>query len=66
MFRVPEQSAEVFAREVEPFRKTFYEEVIGRFDDPVLPPDPRSRQVYDKPKWTGYEVVLDVYPDVFA
>jgi dienelactone hydrolase len=66
MFRVPEQSAEVFAREVVPFKKAFFEEVIGRIDDPVLPPDPRSRQVYDAPKWVGYEVMLDVYPDVFA
>jgi dienelactone hydrolase len=66
MFRVPEQSAEVFAREVEPFKKTFFEEVIGRIDDPVLPPDPRTRRVYDTPKWAGYEVMLDVYPDVFA
>ena len=43
MFRVPEQSAEVFAREVEPFTKIFAEDVIGRIDDPVLPPDPRMR-----------------------
>ena len=40
--------------------------MIGRIDDPVLPPDPRSRRVYDTPKWAGYEVMLDVYPDVFA
>jgi dienelactone hydrolase len=66
MFRVPEQSAEVFAREVAPFKKVLAEEVIGRIDDPVLPSNPRSRRVYDRPKWTGYEVVLDVYPDVFA
>ena len=66
MSRVAEQSAEVFAREVAPFRKVLAEEVLGRIDDPVLPADPRSRKVYDTPKWTGYEVVLDVYPDVFA
>jgi dienelactone hydrolase len=66
MFRVKEQSAEVFAKEVEPFRKILAEEIIGRIDDPILPPNPRSRLVYDKPKWTGYEVMLDVYPDVFA
>jgi dienelactone hydrolase len=66
MFRVPEQSAEVFAREVKPFRKILAEEVLGQVDDPVLPPDPRSRRVYDTPKWVGYEVMLDVYPDVFA
>ena len=31
-----------------------------------MPLNPRTRQVYDEPKWTGYEVVLDVFPDVFA
>jgi dienelactone hydrolase len=66
MSRVPEQPATVFAREVEPFRATFAEEVIGRITDPVKPADPRTRRVYDRPKWTGYEVMLDVYPDVFA
>ncbi|MDB5308454.1 MAG: putative dienelactone hydrolase [Gemmataceae bacterium] len=61
-----ERPADVFAREVAPFRKVLEEDVIGRIDDPVLPANPRSRVVYDNPKWTGYEVVLDVYPDVFA
>jgi cephalosporin-C deacetylase-like acetyl esterase len=28
--------------------------------------NPRSRQIYDEPTWTGYEVVIDVFPDVFA
>ena len=39
-----------------------------RFDIPVLCAldEPRSRKVYDKEKWVGYEVVLDVLPDVFA
>src|SRR4026207_494476 len=29
-------------------------------------PNTRSRKVYEKDKWIGYDVVLDVYPDVFA
>lgn len=66
MFRVPEQPAEVFAQEVEPFRKIFADDVMGRIDDPVLPFNARSRKIYDKPTWVGYDVVLDVYPDVFA
>lgn len=66
MYRVPPQSAAVFARETEPFRKLLAEEVIGKIDDPLLPPAPRSRKVYDRPKWTGYEVMLDVHSDVFA
>jgi dienelactone hydrolase len=66
MFRVKEQPAEVFAREVAPFRDQLAEEILGRIDDPVLPASPRTKKIYDMPKWTGYEVVLDVYPDVFA
>ena len=41
-------------------------EVIGKLPEPTMPLNPRTRQVYDEPKWTGYEVMLDVYPDVFA
>lgn len=48
------------------YRKHFYDEVIGRFDRPLLPPRPRTRKVYDEPKYVGYEVQLDVFPDVFA
>jgi dienelactone hydrolase len=66
MYRVKEQSPEVFAREVAPLRQVLAEEVLGRIDDPPLPANPRSRLVYDRPGWTGYEVMLDVFPDVFA
>ncbi len=66
MDRVPEQSADVFAREAAPCKTAFFEDVIGRIDNPVLAPNPRSRPIYDAPKWVGYEVLLDVYPDVFA
>jgi dienelactone hydrolase len=48
------------------YRKQFSDEVIGRFEIDRLPPKPRSRKVYDEPKYTGYEVVLDVFPDVIA
>src|SRR6185503_13814717 len=50
----------------EPFKKNFGDEVIGRFPASTLPLNPRSRQIHDEPKWTGYDVVLDVWPDVFA
>ena len=55
-----------YAESVEPYRTFFAEEVIGRFDDELLPPNVRSRKVYETDKWTGYEVVLDVYTDVIA
>jgi dienelactone hydrolase len=47
-------------------RDHLWTEVLGKLDDDLLPPAPRSRKIYDRPKWTGYEVVLDVAPDVFA
>jgi dienelactone hydrolase len=48
------------------YRQYFWEEILGKFDEPLLPFNPRTRQIYDTEKWTGYEVVLDVWPDVFA
>jgi dienelactone hydrolase len=47
-------------------RDFFSQKVMGKINAPKLPPNPRTRQIYDKPKWTGYEVMLDVFPDVFA
>ncbi len=48
------------------YRKILWEDVIGRLPDPSIEPNPRTRRVYDRPKWRGYEVMLDVWPDVFA
>ncbi len=48
------------------YRDTFHAEVIGRLPEPTVPLNPRSRQVYDEKDFTGYEVMLDVYEDVFA
>ena len=48
------------------YREQLSEEVLGRFDEPLAPFNPRTRQVYDTEKWIGHEVVLDVWPDVFA
>ncbi len=47
-------------------RTFFWEEVIGRLPDPDLPMNPRTRLIYDEPKFKGYEVMLDVWTDVFA
>ncbi|MEY4177228.1 MAG: hypothetical protein RLY70_802, partial [Planctomycetota bacterium] len=59
-------SSEKYAKSVEWYRDYFRNEVVGTFDQPRMPPQPRSRQTYNHEKWTGYEVVLDVFPDVFA
>ena len=59
-------SPEKYAASTEPFRKQLWEEVIGKLPAPTLPINPQTRQILDEPKWTGYEVTLDLYPDVFA
>ena len=66
MKQLDTKSTDTYAKTVEPYRSYFAEEVVGRFDDPLLPANPRTRLAYDEKKWTGYEVVLDVYPDVIA
>jgi dienelactone hydrolase len=48
------------------YRDIFYNDVVGRFDEKVLPFNARSRKAYEAEKWTGYEVALDVFPDVIA
>lgn len=48
------------------FRNILWQEVVGRFPDPTMPANARSRRILDHANTTGYEVVIDVYPDVFA
>jgi len=59
-------SLEKFEETIEWYREFFYNEVIGQFDYEPLPFNVRSRKSYDEPGWTGYEVVMDVFPDVIA
>ncbi|MBN1419606.1 MAG: dienelactone hydrolase family protein [Planctomycetes bacterium] len=59
-------SLAAFEKGIESYREYFAEEVIGRFHRDLLPPSPRTRKVYDEPSYEGYEVVLDVFPDVIA
>ena len=39
---------------------------MGKLSTDYLPPNPRTREIYDREKWRGYDVMLDVLPDVFA
>jgi dienelactone hydrolase len=59
-------SPETFVEGARPFRQYLAEEVLGTFDDPFLPFNARTRQIYDTERWIGYDVVLDVWQDVFA
>jgi dienelactone hydrolase len=59
-------SLEDYERIAAEYREFFATRVIGRFDEPLVEPRPRTRKAYETPAWTGYEVVLDVFPDLFA
>ncbi len=66
MAKLDTSSMANYQKSVEPYREYFATQVIGRFDDKRLPPKTRTRKIYDEPKYTGYEVLMDVYPDVIA
>ncbi|MSV29947.1 MAG: hypothetical protein EXQ52_14560 [Bryobacterales bacterium] len=59
-------SPERWKETTKPHREHVWSEMIGRLPDPSLPPNARTRLIYDEPKFRGYEVALDVWPDVFA
>lgn len=60
------KSPEAWEKSSDALRDYFHTEVIGKLPEPTIPLNPRTRQIYDEKTWTGYEVVLDVYEDVFA
>ncbi len=55
-----------FEKSAVPLRTYLDREVIGKLPAPTRPANPLSRLAYDEPKWKGYEVTLDLYPDVYA
>jgi dienelactone hydrolase len=59
-------SLDAWKKSTQPLRNYIWEEVIGRLPDPNVPVNPRTRLIYDEPKFRGYEVMLDVWPGVFA
>lgn len=64
--RLPTHSAEKFTAGAQPYRARFHADALGRFDAPLLPFNARTRQIAATAKWTAYDVVLDVWPEVFA
>jgi dienelactone hydrolase len=57
-------SVDEYVMSAKPYRDYLREKVIGQFGQELLPPNARSRLAYDTPDFRGYEVVLDVFPDV--
>ncbi len=48
------------------FRNFVWEEMIGKLPAPTVLPNVRTRQIINDAAFAGYEVALDVYPDVIA
>ncbi len=59
-------SLESFDATIEPYREFFRTRVIGDFELPLAPPNPRSRPYQESEKTISYEVVLDVFDEVYA
>lgn len=59
-------SLAAYEESAEHYREVFAKEVIGQFNHPLLNPNPRSRKCFENTKVVGYEVVLDVFPGLFA
>jgi cephalosporin-C deacetylase-like acetyl esterase len=59
-------SVDKWVASAEKLREHVYNELIGKLADPTMPPNPRTRKILDEKEYTGYEVVLDTYPDVIA
>lgn len=60
------RSAEEWTAAVSVMKSNLSDNVIGRLPAATLPANAHSRKIYDKETWTGYDVTLDVWPDVFA
>ena len=56
-------SVETFVRDTGELKSYLWEELLGRLDDPVPDPNPRSRRIYDTEHWCGYDVVLDLWEE---
>lgn len=59
-------NVDTWTKTAQPLRDLVYNEMIGRLPAADMPPNVRTRPVLDEPEYTGYEVVIDLYPDVIA
>ena len=64
--RADASSPQAWMKTTKPLRDRIWTEVIGRLPDPTTPANPRTRLLFDEPKFKGYEVMLEVWPGVFA
>ena len=64
--KLPTNDVNNWTEQCDPHRRRLWQNVIGQFPAANLPENPRSRKILETEKWICYEVVLDVWRDVFA
>ena len=64
--RADESDPEAWRKSCAWYRAYMEQELLGRSPDAELAPNPRTRLIYETSRFKGYEVVLDLYPEVFA
>jgi cephalosporin-C deacetylase-like acetyl esterase len=60
------KTPEGWSKSAEHYRDFVWRTLIGKLPEPTMPPNVRTRKILDEPAYTGYEVMIDVYPDVIA
>ena len=59
-------SVEKWQRSTEYYRRYLWEEIFGKLQGVEENPPVQTRRLYAEPNWTGYEVFLPMWGDVFA
>ncbi len=59
-------SLDALKKSQEPLRQAFHENIIGKLPESKSPLNPRTRLMYETPKYKAYEVVLDLNEDVIC
>jgi dienelactone hydrolase len=59
-------SVEEWQRTAESYRQYLWEEIFGKLTDPFEDRAAQTRKKYEEPNWTGYEVFLPLWGEVFA
>ncbi len=63
---LPTQDAAKFIAGAAAYRERFLTDGMGKFDEAPVALNPRSRFFREGEKWLAYDVVLEVWPEVFA
>ena len=62
--RANASTVEQWADTTASYRAEFRREILGESPPPTLSPNPRTRVIYETPAFVGYEVMLDLWPEV--